>query len=161
LETAGVATFSGTLKSLGETFLGQTIIAGDLSVDGTLSFTGTSLNALTTLYIQNSPLAQSVNLFNGKVTIDKNGLIEAESLALGNQSVGEAIISAGQTEITIPTSLISPTSRIFLTPSSPVSGNLYVTQLLPAQGFKVKLSEPNPTDVKFNWLIIQSKKASN
>ncbi|MBI2594040.1 hypothetical protein HYW44_05365, partial [Candidatus Daviesbacteria bacterium] len=133
----------------------------DFSIDGTLSFTGSSINAFPTLFLQNNPLASLVDIFNGKVTINKDGLFEAESLALGDQSVGEAVILAGQTEVTINSSLITSASHIFLTPSTPVSGNLYVGQLLPARGFKVKLSEPNLSDVKFNWLIIQSKEASN
>jgi|SRR3989344_3720852 len=117
------------------------------------------------LMIQNSPLAQAVNFFNGKVTINKDGLIQANSLALGNQSLGEGIIPAGQTEIVIESSLISlpPAggSRVFITPISPLLGSLYIDSLEAGQSFKVKLSEPNLEDVKFNWMIVQSKEASN
>lgn len=152
------ATVSATLKSLGETFLGNTTIAGDISIDGTFSVSeGKSLNAFPTLYIQNSPLAMDIDIFNGNVRIGKTGNIEAEALALGDQSVGTATITAGQTEITIPSTLITATSRVFLTPMSAVSGNLYISQLTNGSGFKVKISQPNLSDVKFNWLIIGEK----
>lgn len=152
------ATVSATLKSLGETFLGNTTIAGDISIDGTFSVSeGKSLNAFPTLYVQNSPLAMDIDIFNGKVKIGKTGNVEAEALALGDQSVGTATITAGQTEITIPSTLITATSRVFLTPLSAVSGNLYISQLTNGSGFKVKISQPNLSDVKFNWLIIGEK----
>lgn len=152
------ATVSTTFKSLGETFLGQTTIAGDLSVDGTMSFTnGDSINAFPVLYFQNNPLAQAVDFFNGAIALTKDGLIAAESLALGDQSLGEAIIPAGQTEITIHSSFIIQNSKIFLTATSPVNGTLYSDKIISGQSFKVKLSAPNLSDVKFNWMIIQQK----
>ena len=152
---------SNTLKSLGDTFLGNTTIAGDLSVDGTLSFTGNAINALPTLFFQNGPLAQAVDFFSGKVTINKDGLFATEAIALGDESLGEAIIPAGQIEITIPSSLVNTTSKIFLTPTSAITGNLYPGTIQTSQSFKVKISTPNLSDVKFNWMIVQNKEASN
>lgn len=154
------ATVSGTFKSLGETFLGQTTIAGDLSVDGTLSFTnGNSINAFPTLFFQNNPLAQAVDFFNGKITLDKDGVLAAQSLALGDQSLGTATIDAGQTEITIPSEIVASDSRIFLTPESAITGNIYVGQKVTGSGFIVRLSQPNPLPVKFNWMIVQTKES--
>ena len=120
---------------------------------------GSGMTNCGVLMIQNSPLAQAVNFFNGKVSINKEGQLASESLALGNQSLGEAIIPEGQTEITINSSIITPDSRIFLTPISPVLGNLYLGETTPGQSFRVKLSTPNLSDVKFNWIIVQSKEA--
>jgi hypothetical protein len=149
------ATVSATFKSLGETFLGKTTIAGDFTADATFSIAdGRSVNAFPTLYLQDSPLALNLDIFNGKVKIGNTGNVEAESLALGDQSVGTATLTAGQTEITVPTTLINGNSKVFLTPLSPVAGNLYVSQLTNGSGFKVKISQPNLSDVKFNWLII-------
>ncbi len=151
------ATISGTLKSLGQTFLGTTTVAGDLSVDGTFSVTGNSINALTTLFIQNNPLSNLVDFFNGKATIDKNGRIAVESLALGDQSVGKGIIPAGATEVTIPTNAVSPTSHIFLTPTTDLAGGLVVGPITAGTSFKVILTQPNLSGVSFNWLIVGAK----
>lgn len=171
------ATVSATFKSLGQTFLGQTTVAGDFSVDGTMSFTGDSINSIAcpasplgtrgtldtcgTLLIQNNPLAQAVDFFNGKVTLSKSGQIEAESLALGDEALGAGIIPAGQTEIIIPSTLVNSTSKIFITPTSSLSGVLFSDKIISGQNFKVKVSTPNQTDIKFNWMIVQTKQAQN
>jgi len=73
------ATVSGTLRVLGDTTLGSTSIAGNLNINGTFSVdsaaNGDSINSLSTLYLQNSPLAEMLDIFNGNVTIDKSGNI--------------------------------------------------------------------------------------
>ena len=79
------ATISETFKALGEVFLGKTTIAGDLSIDGTLSLSGDTGNAMDTLFLQSSPLARLINLFNGKVLIDKDGNITIEGLVSANK----------------------------------------------------------------------------
>ncbi len=115
------ATISGTLKSLGETFLGNTIVAGDFSIDGTLSVTGSSINSLAcpvipaeagiqgnnsgsrigsgmtdcgTLFVQNSPLASGVDFFNGLMTISKDGILTAKEV-VADQFKVNAGTSAG------------------------------------------------------------------
>ena len=65
-----------TFKVFGDVFLGKTTISQSLSVDGTLSLTGNSIFAADTLYLQNNILASSLDIFNGKVKIDKNGNVE-------------------------------------------------------------------------------------
>ena len=160
--TAYTATIQDTFKSLGNTFLGHTTVAGDLTVDGTLSITeGSKINALPILYFQDSPLANGVDFFNGKITVNNSGVLAAESLAIGPQTLGTGIITAGQTELTIPAIQVKTDSKIFLTATSNISGNLVVGTITPGSKFKVKLTQPNLQDVTFNWWIVQSKQALN
>ncbi|MFA6454178.1 MAG: tail fiber domain-containing protein [Microgenomates group bacterium] len=88
--TAYEATISDTFKSLGNTFLGNTTIAGDFNIDGTMSITGNSISTLGNLFIQNGPLAGNVDFFNGKVVIDNQGNIKVG----GNLEVAGAMVIA-------------------------------------------------------------------
>ena len=88
LSVTSEATFSGmltayeldvqdSLRVFGETILGKTNIVGDLSVDGTLSIeNGSEINVIGTLYLQKSSLADKLDIFNGRVTIDNEGNIK-------------------------------------------------------------------------------------
>jgi len=104
LEVTSDATISGQLtaydlniqnglKSLGTTTLGSTLIAGDLSVDGTLSLTGSSISTLGNLSIQNGSLAGPVDFFNGAVTIDNNGSLVAQTVSANNVVTNKLTIS--------------------------------------------------------------------
>jgi hypothetical protein len=161
LLTALDLTVSGIFKNLGQAILGATTIAGDLTIDGTFSITdGSRINAFPTLYIQDSVLSEKVDFFNGLVTIDKTGLVSMETLAIGNSSLGEAEILAGSTDVTINSTAITTSSKIFVTPTSDLEGNLVIS----SQGsgtFKVKVTKPNLNKVKFNWFILQHKASIN
>ncbi|MDD5416249.1 MAG: MerR family DNA-binding transcriptional regulator [Candidatus Daviesbacteria bacterium] len=87
---------SNTLKSLGKTTLADTLIAGDLMIDGTMSISGNSINSSGvgldspevsngTLYLQNSTLAQGLDIFNGKVTIDPAGNITTQGKVIASE----------------------------------------------------------------------------
>ncbi|MBI4039803.1 hypothetical protein HY389_00410, partial [Candidatus Daviesbacteria bacterium] len=155
---ANTATISATLKSLGNTILANTLIAGDLTVDGTFSITnGNAVNAIPTLYLQNNSLATLVDIFSGKVTIESNGLISIEKLALGSSTLGSGTILTGQTEVTISTSQVTAKSKVFLTPTSNILGSLILGSQSPDSGFTVKLSQLNSNDVTFNWAIIDQR----
>ncbi len=85
--TAYTATVRDTFMSLGKTFLGDTNVSGRVNIDGTLTITENSINVIGNpyqdgqiptdgiLYLQNSPLANLIDLFDGAVTIDKFGTI--------------------------------------------------------------------------------------
>jgi hypothetical protein len=155
------ATVSGTFKSLGETFLGNTTIAGDLSVDGTFSINnGNSINALPTLFIQNGPLAQLVDFFNGLVTIDKNGLVQAKTIATdqikinADKSAGEATLQAGQTEVAVFNNLTEDNSIVIITPETNTTQNLAVTGKVSGSGFVVSVPATSLSDIKFSYLIV-------
>ena len=96
------------LKSLGKTSLGDTTIAGILTVDGTFAIeNGSEINVMGfnsstpdeseptsgVLYLQKSYLAQGLDIFNGKVTIDKNGNLTAQKIIASEVVTNKLTIS--------------------------------------------------------------------
>lgn len=172
LKVTSQATFSGILasydlnvsnifKSLGETVLGNTTIAGDVSVDGTFSISnGNTINSIGTLYLQSSMLASNIDLFNGLVTIDNEGKLTAQTLsarqyqAVAGASVGTSIIKAETSTIDIPTAGVSSKSRIFITPTSKTSSVLSASGVISGNKFTVSIPNITPTDIAFNWWIV-------
>ena len=92
--TAYGLTVKDTFKSLGLSYLGGTSISGDVTVAGTSYLSDTSIVGVVTiddikltessinveggtLFIQDSPLAGDVDIFNGAVTIQQDGTISA------------------------------------------------------------------------------------
>ncbi|MFA5932492.1 MAG: MerR family DNA-binding transcriptional regulator [Microgenomates group bacterium] len=156
--TAYEATISDTFKSLGNSFLGNTTIAGDFSIDGTLSLTGSSLSTIDTLYVQNKPLAGDVDFFNGQVIIDKTGKLTAQKIVLPSEVLGEATIPANTVEIPIFTTAVTGKSKIFLTPSSSTGGQAVILgEVLPGTGFVAKLDHSISADIKLNWVIFDQQ----
>lgn len=158
---ANTATFSQTLKSLGETFLGSTIVAGDLVQDGTLSLSeGNTINALPTLYLQKSALAGAVDFFNGAVTIDKEGHLQAQTVTVtelkvaGKKISGNAQIMAGKASVEVESPVVTASSRILVTPSSSTSAVLAVTARQAGQKFVVSTTQPVSDDTSFDWWLI-------
>jgi hypothetical protein len=105
-------TIAGTVMVTGNTMLEDTNVAGVLTVDervnvgGTLNITSNSISVLGTsvtsteeptdgiLFLQNSPLANLIDLFSGKTTIDKDGNIKTK----GNVEIeGDLMIKGGIT----------------------------------------------------------------
>jgi len=184
LLTALDATVSGTFKALSDVFLGTTTIAGDLTVDGTLSITGgNELSVIGSpqntpgvencaytpgvecqgngvLYLQNSPLAQGLDIFNGKVTIDKDGLFKAQTVlaqeyqVIAGQTSGSGTLAAGTFEVPVFADRVGQSSRILITPTTPTSLTLAVTEKVPGAGFVVSTTLPTPEALTFDWWII-------
>ncbi len=142
--TSEITTISGILNSFGQTNLSNTAIAGDLTVDGTFSITGgNTINAIETLFIQNNPLTKLVDFFNGKVTIDNSGKLAINTLTVSSSSLADGIIPSGQSLVTINNTNITAKSKVFITPTSNLDGNLIVYAINPGQGFTIKLTKLN------------------
>ncbi len=161
-------TVSQDLKSFGDTFLGKTNIAGDLTIDGTFTITnGSELNALGTLFIQNGTLANLVDFFNGAVTIDKTGTLTAQKItvpenkvlgATSDPSIGSATIAVGETSVVIPNNQVTATDKIFITPRSKVgTQSLVVESITAGTSFKVSLDHALTTETNFDWWIVGTK----
>ncbi len=153
--TAYDLNIQNSLKSLGQTTLGNTLIAGDLNVDGTLSITGESLSNLSTLYIQNSLLATGVDFFNGKVKIDKEGKLSIEKLEVSAETLGTVILTAGQTELVISSDQLTDKSKVFVTPEKPAV--LGVSKDLVNKTFTIKLDKVLSSDLKIDWWIVDQQ----
>ncbi len=107
--TADTATMQDSFKVLGTSYLGDTTIAGTMNLgehftigQNAINVTGTPVATGETptdgiLYIQNAPLANLVNIFNGAVTIDRNGTIQTQGDINigGNLNIEGAITISG------------------------------------------------------------------
>lgn len=163
---------SGDLNVFGKTTLASTNVAGDLVVDGTLSITGNSVNVIGSpdctdggvpcgiLYLQNSPLAYLVNLFNGLVTIDKFGNIRAQAVIVAEFKVisgkisGSGKIEAGSKFSEIDNPLVKPTSRILITPTQETSLVLAVTTKEEGKKFTVSSAQIVDKEIVFDWFLV-------
>jgi hypothetical protein len=162
--TAYDGIFQNSLKSLGDTFLGKTNIAGDLSVDGTFSVTeGNTINALPIIYFQTSPLAEAVDFFNGLVTITKDGALATKEIITeqisvkADSSAGQVVLPAGDTEIPVLNELTEGDSIIILTSETTGAPTLAVSDKVEGVGFVVKLGASHTEDIKFSYLIVGQK----
>ena len=172
LEVRSEATVSGMLKSyqaeiqenfkvFGETTLSNTLIAGDLTIDGTLQISnGSEINALPILYFQNSPLATKVDFFNSQVVIDQNGNLTAQTISaseyqgVAGKSVGSGKILSGTKSSAILTPLVKPNSRILVTATTETGQVLSVTEKVEGLGFTVSIPSLTSQDIPFDWFII-------
>jgi hypothetical protein len=68
-------------------------------------------------------------------------------------SVGEGVLPRGKTFILIPTSRVTKTSLIFITPTTPTDKTLSVTDTQDGL-FTVSVTTPSLTDITFNWWVI-------
>jgi hypothetical protein len=141
--------------------LSNTLIAGDLTVDGTFSVTsGNTINSIDTLYLQTNPLASLVDIFNGAITMDNSGKIQAkvvaanEFQAVGGQSIGEGKIFTGTKEVFIATPLVKSNSRILITPTKESNQVLSVIDKVTDFGFTVTVPNVVAQDLSFDWFII-------
>jgi len=116
-----------------------------------------------TLFMPNYP-ANDLFQVDGKIT--------AQELALNSESCGTGTISVGLTNVVIPSTRVTATSKIFLSfygsPSAgpgngPSNGNLIVNQglIVPGTSFRVDHTDTNGVstavagvDVTFHWMII-------
>lgn len=182
LNVQSEATISGMLKAyeaqiqdnfkvFGNTTLSNTTIAGDLTVDGTFSITnGNEINVIGNpstssgyntgvLYLQKSFLAQGLDIFNGKVTIDKTGNLVAVTLNAdqirinAGKSTGSATLLSGQTDVIVENDYVEEDSIIILTPQTVTNQPLAIADRIRG-GFLVKISHPETFDIRFDYLII-------
>jgi hypothetical protein len=144
---------------LGTTSLGSTTIAGDLSVDGTFSVSENKINAIGTLYLQSSALAEELDIFNGKVVIDKNGGIVAQSLEVAeiritpDKSTGNGSIGTDQNIVEITNPLAKSNSKIFVTPKTLTDQVIAVTEKTDGK-FKVSTNSNPSSTLDFDYWII-------
>jgi hypothetical protein len=171
------ATVSGTLNVLSRTTLSDVGITGNLTMgllningmDETLGTPSASINTVGGL-LKLQPLGLAgIDILNGKITIDTNGNLvttgnitaktihadKYEATDKGdNASVGEATIPAGQTSITVNTTAVTDTSKIFVTLKTLTDVTLVVTDQKNNTSFTVQLTHPTNQDVKFNWWTV-------
>jgi hypothetical protein len=159
---------SDSFKVFGKSILSETLIAGNLTIDGILSIeNGNEINAIDTLYLQKSLLAQKIDIFNSKVVIDKSGNITAAQVSaeeykvIANKTSGSGKIPLGASEILVENEKITSGSRIFITPINQTEMVLAVTEKLPGKGFKITPSSTASEDILFDWWMINEVEPIN
>ncbi|MCR4276051.1 MAG: DUF5011 domain-containing protein, partial [Candidatus Parcubacteria bacterium] len=80
----------------------------------------------------------------------------ASSDADGTSSAGSVALLAGNTVAQVTNAYVLPTSKIFVTFNSPVTGSWWVSDKL-AGSFRVVLSEAQATDVSFDYFLVQTE----
>jgi hypothetical protein len=87
---------SDSLKVLGTSTFGDVNVKGTLSINGSLTINDDSISTTGALYIQNSPLANFVNIFNGAIIIESDGTISTigDVDVLGNLNIEGAITTS-------------------------------------------------------------------
>ena len=158
----------------GNTTLSNLSTIGNITVANNLALGATSINTIgEPLQIQ--PLKQgNVSFMNGLVTIDTtgnvvvSGKITAPTIETGkliittdatSQTIGSATLPAGQTEIVIETSAVTPESKILLSPTTQLNGkSLYVSNKTTDTGFTVTLDgEAIQSNITLDWFILEAK----
>jgi len=175
--TAYQAIIQDNFKVFGFSTFGKTSIAGDVNIDGSLSIEhGSELNVIGTLFIQKSPLASKVDIFNGKIAVDSSGNIttsgevtaskvKTNSLTIFNApvasssatlaaTIGSGVINANSTTVTIQAASVRQNSKIFITPTTTTDKVLSVINIKDGQSFDISLLNPVSQDIKFSWWII-------
>ena len=74
----------------------------------------------------------------------------------GASSAGTITILAGNTVAQVTNTYVKPTSKIFVTLTASTTGSWYVSDKQNGS-FRLTLSEPQPTDVSFDYFIIQTE----
>lgn len=93
----------------------------------------------------------SLSSLTGEITI-KGDLAVTGSIKVLGTSAGKAILPAGETLISINSSLVSTQSAIFATPEKepiPVS-----TESTESGKFVIRIPDALPTDLRVNWWVV-------
>ncbi len=170
-------TVSETLKSLGDTLLANTTIAGNFIQDGTLSITGgNEINVIGSgladqndgiLYLQKSSLARAVDIFDGKILIDNDGGIRAQSVTVAdfkvvaNKISGSGTIRAGENKVVIDNTLVTQSTRVLITATSVDGAILAVTEKKDHTSFTVSSAIDSDKEITFDWWMVQEVAAEN
>jgi hypothetical protein len=164
------ATVSNNLSVLGHTLLSDVGITGKVNI-GLLSINGLEQDGTASINTISGPLklqstgVNGLDILNGLVTINTSGDIKTEGsittkkLNIDTQSVagaslGEATLKAGTSSVIVNTTGVTSKSSIFVTAKTKTSLPLSVTTQTAGKSFKVETNASAPTDIKFNWWIV-------
>lgn len=117
-----------------------------------------------------SPLALSTtslaSAFEGLGVLIKNGIAQFNTLVFrqlvaskdadGTSSAGSVSILTGNTVAQVNNSLVLPSTKVFVTFNSQITGSWWVSDKL-AGSFRVVLSEAQTADVSFDYFLVQTE----
>lgn len=116
-----------------------------------------SFTALVADTIKASLIAVS-DLFAKNVAILPGGSLKVPTGA--NQLAGKDWLNAGVTDVFIPNTAITSSSQVVITPTSPTSFPLAVTEKEDGVGFRVSAPATQASAVSFDWFVIQTYDAA-
>ncbi len=140
------------------------ITAGLLTINGLDEDGQTTINTLSgPLRLQSLALGD-LDIMGGKVVIDTDGNIKTDGIVTAKEvktekltitdgkSIGEAIITPGQTKIEVTSEVLGANSRIFATPDGePVAVS---TKKTGNNKFEILIKETLSSELKVNWWIV-------
>ncbi|OGE46175.1 hypothetical protein A3B39_02155 [Candidatus Daviesbacteria bacterium RIFCSPLOWO2_01_FULL_37_10] len=77
-----------------------------------------------------------------------------EYQVIAGQTSGSGTLAAGTFEVPVFADRVGQSSRILITPTTPTSLTLAVTEKVPGAGFVVSTTLPTPEALTFDWWII-------
>jgi hypothetical protein len=157
---------------------GNVNIAGDLFVAGRIKSSGLTLtdtqpsasDSASLLTLQNSTgntvstvnasgSAQFLSVSTPQLVIAGADATQSGTVVNGvittNSTVGQAVIPANTTQITIKNPKVTDYTLVYVTPTSSTQNNVLYIKSKQAGQFDVGFATPVNTDVSFNWWIIQ------
>ncbi len=114
-----------------------------------------------TIFVQKN-LAGNVDMFNGAIVFEPDGTLKAMTITtqvMGvdskGQSIGEAVVKAGETNITIASPAAKGSYKVFVTSTSNTDGDQIFVKEKAEGEFVVALTAISGSDVKFDWWIVR------
>ncbi len=153
----GVNTISSFGKNLSISLEGATTTPEGTpsSSFGSLLIRGIAEKVVASIDASGSATFKKLNI---SVTPPPEGTPSAGIVAYTSTSqdtIGIATLAAGALSVKIPTTAVTEDSLIYITPVTSTNNKvIYVKTKLPGEGVIVGLDLPAPTDIKFNWWII-------
>ncbi len=149
---------------------GKVRVNGDVLITGTIYAQGLDTNTAT---VSGSLAVGTSTIATGSANFDKlttGGLVIASgnnnltgtgsAQTNSNATIGIATIAAGTTEISILNTKITPTTLVYVTPTSDTQGRvLFVKSKTDGVGFTVSLdgNAKNKNDIAFNYWLVETK----
>lgn len=141
-----------------------TVQAGNLFINLEGASDSASINTLGVPLKLQSLGEQAIEIMGGKVLISTDGTVtvegtvetkelKAETITL-TESAGSGVIPAGKTEVTISTSAIKETGKVFITDTSGSFVQFAVVEKKAGESFTVRIQNPASEDVTFDWLVV-------
>jgi len=81
--------------------------------------------------------------------------LTVRKLEVGRENIGQAILPAGETKITIENPAVTGASKVLLTPKIPAEAPLAVTLISSGESFIVETTSPQDSDLPFDWWVVQ------
>ena len=168
INTLGDVVINGNLAVIGNLSIGGHVQAGTLNVAGVLGtnvirpingFGDLIFDATGSARFAGDVIASGSGVFKKLVIASEAkqslGIATGSASPRNDTSAGLSILPAGEDSVTIPNTLVTDQSLIYMTPvSSTANQVLYIYNKEARTSFTVAVDQALPKDIEFNWWII-------